>query len=197
MDTRQRQRAGGRSEQVREAVARAVLDHLAEGRVPFTTVEIAERAGVSRATIYRWWPTHAALLAEALTQHTRTIEVPNTGSWAGDLRAFAHAVATFAADPVELGLSRVMAAGREPEFNDAVIDLYAPALSAWAAMVERAVGAGQASVRHEPATVMNVLLAPLFLAPLTTGRSAHPETVDALVDLVLDATRPRAEADAR
>ncbi|MGN0064861.1 MAG: TetR/AcrR family transcriptional regulator [Nocardioides sp.] len=190
MDTRRRQRAGGRSEQVREAVAHAVLDHLAEGRITFTTVEIAERAGVSRATIYRWWPTHAALLAEALTEHARSIEVPDTGSWSGDLRAFAHTVAKFAAAPIEVGLSRVMASGAHPDFNATVIDHYGPALTGWAVMVDRAVQRGEASTRHSATTVMNVLLAPLFLAPLTTGRGADPGIVDALVDVVLDATAP-------
>ena len=94
MEPRTRQRAGGRSEQVRLAVGRAVHALLAEGRYPFTTVEVAERAEVNRRTLYRWWPTHDLLLAEALHHHVRLVEVPDTGSWAEDLRVFAHRIST-------------------------------------------------------------------------------------------------------
>jgi len=188
VSNRERQRAGGRSEQVRAAVADAVLALLAEGRTPFTTVEVAERAGVSRQTIYRWWPTHEELLTEALQRHARGVPVPDTGSWAGDLRAFAHAAAAFAAEPVELAVARVMASGTAPDLNRAVTAEFEPAVTAWRTMVERAVARGDASPAHLAPTVLNTLLAPLFLGPLMTGRAVPAEHVDAVVDLVLAAT---------
>ncbi|NPC96816.1 TetR/AcrR family transcriptional regulator [Nocardioides sp. zg-DK7169] len=185
-----RQRSGGRSEQVRLAVGRAVLELLSEERFPFTTVEVAERAEVNRRTLYRWWPTHDDLLAEALTQHARTVVVPDTGSWAGDLRAFAHRVAAFAADPVDLTMTRIMVSGRHPGFNDAVAAHFAPIMQDWHQMLERAVARGEAGTTHDATTVMTTLVSPLFLAPLTSGRAPGPGYVDRLVDLVLDATRP-------
>src|SRR5699024_7806531 len=70
---RVRTRAGGRSAKVREAVADACLAFLAEGRIDFTMVDVAERAGVSRKTLYRWWPTHEDVLVEGLSRHARQV----------------------------------------------------------------------------------------------------------------------------
>jgi AcrR family transcriptional regulator len=189
LTVKERQRGGGRSEKVRLAVGRAVLEMLAEGHYPFTTVEVAERAGVNRRTLYRWWPTQDLLLAEALQHHTRGIDVPDTGSWSSDLSAFAHQVAAFAANPVDLTMTRIMVSGLHPDFNQAVLAHFEPIMSGWYAMLERAVARGQAGDTHHPETVISALVSPLFLAPLTTGRQAGSQTVDRLVDLVIGATK--------
>ena len=55
-----------RSEQAREAVLHAVDDLLLEvGYAALTMKGIAERAGVGRQTVYRWWSTKAEILFEA------------------------------------------------------------------------------------------------------------------------------------
>ncbi|MEO3781787.1 TetR/AcrR family transcriptional regulator [Actinocorallia sp. B10E7] len=187
---RVRTRSGGRSERVRRAVGEAVLAFLAEGKITFTTVEVAERAGVSRRTIYRWWPTHDDLLIEALSLHVRRVEPPDTGSWESDVRAFAHLVASFAADPVDLAMSGIMAGRRHPDFNALVVDQYRPVLGAWRQMVARAVARGEANDTHAPGTVVTMLVSPLFLGPLMLGRRPSDTEIDRMVDLVLAATRP-------
>ncbi|MFB9451364.1 TetR/AcrR family transcriptional regulator [Dactylosporangium vinaceum] len=55
-----------RSEEAREAVLHAVDDLLLEvGYAAMTMKAIAERAGVGRQTVYRWWSTKAEILFEA------------------------------------------------------------------------------------------------------------------------------------
>ena len=55
-----------RSEHARVAVLRAVDDLLLEvGYRAMTMKNIAERAGVARMTVYRWWSTKAEILFEA------------------------------------------------------------------------------------------------------------------------------------
>jgi AcrR family transcriptional regulator len=50
---------------------------------------IARRAGVSKQTIYRWWPTKATVTLEALNEGAAAIApAPDTGSLEGDLRQF-------------------------------------------------------------------------------------------------------------
>lgn len=188
--TRVRTRAGGRSEDVRRAVGDACLAFLAEGRVEFTTVELAERAGVSRKTIYRWWPTHTDVLVEGLSRHVRQVAPPDTGRWDTDVREFAHRIAAYAADPVEVATAAVMASHRHPEFERLVLDQYTLVREAWQQIVERAVRRGDASSEHSPEGVVNVLVSPLFMAPMMMGRKATDEEIERTVAIVLAATRP-------
>jgi AcrR family transcriptional regulator len=59
------------------------------GTEAVTIDAIATEAGVGRQTIYRWWPSKGAVVADALARHARVV-VParDTGSFAGDLAAF-------------------------------------------------------------------------------------------------------------
>jgi AcrR family transcriptional regulator len=49
--------------------------------------EVARRSGVAKTTIYRHWPTRSALLMEACSQIGTEQEVPDTGSFEGDITA--------------------------------------------------------------------------------------------------------------
>jgi AcrR family transcriptional regulator len=77
-----------RSEKTRAAIVCAARDLLAEGGMSAATTEaIAARAGCSKATIYKWWPSRAAVLLEGLFDLTRaTIEVPEGLSLEAALR---------------------------------------------------------------------------------------------------------------
>ena len=75
-----------------EAGRRAILDAAAElqldrGLAAVTMDAIAERAGVSKATIYRWWPTKEAVALDALQADWATTRPRrrDTGTLRGDL----------------------------------------------------------------------------------------------------------------
>jgi AcrR family transcriptional regulator len=52
-----------------------------------TSDAIAERAGASKATIYRWWPHKEAVMLEALREAiAQELPFPNTGSLKEDMR---------------------------------------------------------------------------------------------------------------
>lgn len=175
---------------MRIAVGEACLAFLAEGRLDFTTVEVAARAGVSRRTIYRWWPTHNDLLVEAVSMHVRQVTTPDTGAWESDVRAFAELIAEYAASPVEVASAALMASHRYPEFNKLVLEQYRPVLEAWQEMARRAIARGDANSDHSPEAMVNALAAPLFLAPMTLGRKASADEIARIVGMVLAATRP-------
>ncbi|WP_216694230.1 TetR/AcrR family transcriptional regulator [Dietzia psychralcaliphila] len=184
-------REGGRSERVRQAVGDAVLSILAEGRWTFSTVEVAERAGVSRRTVYRWWPTHDDLLVEGLQRHVRRVPLPTSGVWETDLREFAHALSRFAADPVEVATGALVASRLHPEITATVVDHYRPVLAAWRQLAKRAGGREHGDHGLDPDILVGMLVSPLLMSPLMTGRPMRPEDVDKVVDVILAATRPR------
>lgn len=79
-----------RSERARRAILDAALELMLEHGPGATSMEsIARRAGASKATIYRWWPSKELLAVEALlAEWDQDGEPePDTGSLAGDLRA--------------------------------------------------------------------------------------------------------------
>jgi AcrR family transcriptional regulator len=77
-----------RSQHSREAVLRATSDLIDEvGLRAMTTDEIASRSGVSKATIYKWWPNKYAVAVEAfLSEMAVESSDPDTGSAREDFR---------------------------------------------------------------------------------------------------------------
>jgi AcrR family transcriptional regulator len=78
-----------RSEPARQAILAAAADLLlARGLSAVSMDTIAEHAGVSKATIYRWWPTKETLALDALYEQLTEphAEPPDTGSLEEDLR---------------------------------------------------------------------------------------------------------------
>jgi AcrR family transcriptional regulator len=79
-----------RSEQAREAILHAAATLLLDRGLDAVSMDaVAEHAGVSKATIYRWWPTKEALALDALYDEwaDHGLEEPDTGSLRGDLLA--------------------------------------------------------------------------------------------------------------
>jgi AcrR family transcriptional regulator len=190
METKTRVRIGGRSERVRRQVAQACLELLAEGTSDLGPAEVARRSGVTRATIYRWWPTKAALVAEALAAHTRhRLDPPDTGSWAGDVAVLARAMASFFSDPVEVSQNLIMAGGHDPEYERIVIEHYAPLFDTWRGVVERARERGELVAEVDPDAVVIALVSPLLLVPLLFHRALTTGEVQRHADLVVAATR--------
>lgn len=79
-----------RNEKSREAILAATRDLLNEkGGAGLSIEAIARRAEVGKPTIYRWWPSLADIVLEALLQQAdATIAVPPFESLRGSLRPF-------------------------------------------------------------------------------------------------------------
>jgi AcrR family transcriptional regulator len=108
-----------RSEQSRLAILTAAYELVAEVGYARLTIEgIAARAGTGKQTIYRWWPSKADVVLDALaTKADLHIPIPDEGSYAADLRAFL--LASFAlGQPTLIGILRALMAEAQidPEF---------------------------------------------------------------------------------
>src|SRR6202789_3070343 len=61
-----------RSERARAAVLAAATDRLVSGQIDAVTMEaIAGRSGVSKSTIYKWWPSRAHVILESFFNRAR------------------------------------------------------------------------------------------------------------------------------
>jgi AcrR family transcriptional regulator len=71
-----------RSEESRQSILRSTLKLLKQDGFPELSIEaIAADANVGKTTVYRWWPTKAALVADAFsTSADEELRFPNTGS---------------------------------------------------------------------------------------------------------------------
>lgn len=85
-----------RSKRTHEAILSATLDLVKEkGYFGLSLEAVAARAGAGKQTIYRWWPSKAALVMEALSQAaTRQISIPDTGTVEEDLFLLLEAIFT-------------------------------------------------------------------------------------------------------
>ena len=83
-----RARGRPRSEERRDAVLKAAMELMQEDDLRRASVDrISARSGVSKATIYKWWPNRTAVAIDAfLHQMMADAPVPDTGSAAEDFR---------------------------------------------------------------------------------------------------------------
>ena len=125
-----RQRTDGRLDRTRDpAILNAALAELREHGYSQTNMnDIAARAGVGKAAIYRRWSSKAALMADALVYwrpDLLTDDAPNTGSLKGDLDAIVERTArnddTLISN--ELVLRVALEATRDPELASVLDEL--------------------------------------------------------------------------
>lgn len=174
-------RPGGRTEETRQAVARAVLDMVAAGNLLFDIQDVADASGVHRTTITRRWPDRDALLAEAMAEHTSRFSIDLRGDWKTVLRAIAYGVRDFMNDPVEDALNRIVAISASKEFTQLVArhwaNIFADLAKPLLAAQERGRIAKQADI---PLTLTMVSYTILSFA-VYARRPMDDATVDRLV----------------
>ncbi|MFI8325618.1 TetR/AcrR family transcriptional regulator [Streptomyces sp. NPDC085529] len=187
MDEGQRsRRPGGRSARVGAQVHQAVTDLIVErGYGNFTVGEVAARAGVADSSVYRRWGNLENLLTDvALTRLNTRSPMPDTGSLAGDLRAYAAAVAREITGPdgllvVRLAVALSSSGPQGLRARDGIRDERTRQLRA---MLDRAGERGEDA--PDALDVLDHLMAPLYIRVLF-GLELTPDYVDGLVDRLL------------
>src|SRR6476646_10898282 len=129
-ESKLRQRSVGRLDRSRDpAILDAALAALTENGYDATNMDdIAARAGVGKAAIYRRWSSKAALITDTLIYWRPdlvTNDAPGTGSLAGDLEAIVERVGRNENNLITPDLVRRVAleAVRDPELASALEDL--------------------------------------------------------------------------
>jgi AcrR family transcriptional regulator len=172
-------RQGGRSARIQEAVHRATQDLLKEvGRGEINVPMIAERAGVTPSTVYRRWGDLAQLLADAAAERLRPVAEPDdTGSLAGDLRAFIQQYAEEMASPIGRALLRDVLAEKESDF--AAVRCCAYTTDHLQTLNRRALKRGEAGFSVDQA--IDILIAPICYRILFSNGEPSPDYVNGLL----------------
>ncbi|MDQ3353007.1 MAG: TetR/AcrR family transcriptional regulator [Actinomycetota bacterium] len=161
-----------------------------------TSVEaVAERAGVSKATIYRRWPTREDLLLAAGGSMGPCPPDPETGSLRDDLVTLIGGLAAVMRTPVG-GLlpATVDEAARNPELRsrlDAFIDDRRGPVRA---VLARAAARGELRAGIEPELVVDLLAGPVFTRILLTGGPLEDDLATRIVEAVLGGVLAQPEA---
>jgi AcrR family transcriptional regulator len=151
-----------RSQTRRLAVLAATLDELADHGIGSMTIEsIADRAGVSKVTIYRWWPDKIALTIDALNQLPE-LAVPDTGRLEGDLRSLRVALIELI-ETTRLGdvLPALIAERRRSEHHDAISGYIDQRSQPFRRIVDRALARGELPHDLDPELITHLLASPL------------------------------------
>ena len=175
-----------------EAILTATLRILQEQGYGGLTIEgVAVRAGVSRPTIYRRWPSKPALVVAALVQSARlAVPVLDTGSLRRDLIAVQRRQVELMNAPdarrVTAGLIADLAT--DPELAETYVSQYlAPRRAAVWQVLQRGVDRKELDADVDFAFVYDLLVGPLFMRAVVWGQPLAPDAAEKTVDVILAA----------
>ncbi|MEV6058065.1 TetR/AcrR family transcriptional regulator [Streptomyces sp. NPDC052107] len=153
-----------RSEQARRAVLQACTELLRQRGLRGTTTDlISARSGVSKATIYKWWPSKYAVAVDAfLSEMYAESSDPDTGSAYEDFRTVVRGMIRFYASSTGRVFAALVA---EAQSDPAVaVELRDRLITPRRAMVrelwERGVGRGELRADVDPEAAIDLLFGP-------------------------------------
>ena len=187
-----------RSERSRRAIITAAGELLEEQGLRAMTVEgVARRAGVSKKTIYRWWPHKSVLALDAFYDDWSSAQeelMPDTGTLLDDLRLRARATVrlmtserlgpTFAALLVEAQSDAALA----DAFREHVLE---PLREQARAIFRRAIARGELRPDTDVEVAIDLFQGPLFLRLLYTHSALDEAFADAIAEMALAGVLPR------
>jgi AcrR family transcriptional regulator len=190
------QRGRPRSQQAHRAILAAAGELLlARGLSAVSMDAVAERAGVSKATIYRWWPTKETLALDALyTEWAAARPSPrDTGSLRGDLLSLLRPWAKLAGSRP---YGRVIAALLTEAHSDPVFAqeyrnrVVGPRRNQARAIFGRAVERGEISSEINVDVALDLLFGALYHRLLHGHAPLTDRFVRDAVDMTLNGIRP-------
>ena len=148
----------------RERVLATTFDLLYEAGLGLSVDEVSRRSGVAKTTIYRHWPTRAALVLEACMKLTPEPRVPDHGSFARDVSDLVETLAKLlnTARWTAVLPSIVDAAERDAESATVLGQIQAGHAAPFREVVRRAQHRGELAKEIDPGTMVAMLIGPLF-----------------------------------
>lgn len=183
-----------RSEQARLSILRSTLKLLAKKGFPELTIEaVAAHAGVGKATVYRWWPDKAALIADAFAGNTTgKLHFPDTGSLYSDMSQQMQQLVKVFRSPRGRIVSAMLGAGQSDRsliaaFRDRFL---MPRRQEAYATLRRAIKRGQLRKNIDMDLLLDSLYGPIYMRFLIQHDSLTPQFVEGLCSLALGGATP-------
>lgn len=178
-----------RSEESRLAILVAAFELVGEvGYAGLTIERIAARSGTGKQTIYRWWPSKADVLMDALaTKADLFVPIPDTGDWAADLRGFLDAGLALVRRPHVADVQRALMAEAQvdPAFGERFRAAFLqPRRDALGVVLDRARRRGELPPGMSPGTIADIVFGTVWYRLLATRRPLDEQLVDELVTML-------------
>jgi AcrR family transcriptional regulator len=183
--TPNRARGRPRSEERRDAVLTAAMELMQEDDLRRASIDrIAQRSGVSKATIYKWWPNRTAVAIDAfLHQMMADAPVPDTGSAAEDFRLTLRGMMGFYTSPSGaiyaqlIGEAQFYPTERERIRTHQVNLRRAAVTKIW----HRGVARGELDPNVDPEVALDLIFAPAVYRMATGHAGLTPDDADTIV----------------
>jgi AcrR family transcriptional regulator len=168
-----------RSAASRSAILDAAIELVGEAGFGALTIEgIAARSGTGKQTVYRWWPSKADVLLEALASRADLdIPVTDQGSYAADLLAFLTASLRMGRDPRVTAILRALMAQAQidPAFGARFQAAFlARRRAALTVLTDRARARGDLPAGTPPELVADVVFGVIWYRVLARDEPADP-----------------------
>ena len=177
-----------RGDGARQRMLTAALEVLDEaGLAGFTMEAVARRAGASKATLYRRWPTTGALLVDAMDHTFRPFPTPDTGSVVSDVAEILNAFVTLLERTPfpRLLAAFIDAAEHDPALSKLHTDLTNRRREPMLVVLARGRDRGELGPDTDPELTTDLLTSPFFYRHFVAHRPIPRELVDEVISRVL------------
>jgi AcrR family transcriptional regulator len=184
-------RRPGRPREARadRAILAAALELIAKDGVHGLRMdEVAERAGVGKAAIYRRYRSKDELVAATVAALVSEIAIPDTGSTRGDLLALMRDAVAVYGEPIRGGVmpSLIGAMRQHPDLARAIRrDVVDARRQALRAVLARGVQRGDLAADLDVELALDMLGGALFYRLLVTGGPIDDRLAEGVADLIL------------
>ncbi len=145
---------------------------------------IASAAGVSRTTLYKYWPTRAKLLLEVLTAFDAHPEMCTSGDIRADLVVLLSGLRDSMADPARCRVFTTMLA--QAQWDDDILEaktaMRAIPMGGLSLLLDAAVSRGEIRSGLNVSDVAARLLGPLMFGAVVIGQDIEAIDVDSIID---------------
>jgi AcrR family transcriptional regulator len=189
-----------RSEQAKTAILRSALQLLAKnGFADLTIEDVAAAANVGKATVYRWWPNKASLIADAFASSTtQKLHFPDTGSVETDMSQQMRQLIKILRSRRGRIVAAILGGGQsDKDLISAFRERFLwPRRREAYATLQRGIRRGELGKNIDMDLLLDSLYGPIYMRFLIRHDRLTPGFVDQLCRLVLSGARSRGRRNA-